>query len=323
MCDWIDEHQLARRNLTPDQASLIRGRRYNRTKKQGFKGNQHTVVASGQNVHNQKPRTAEVLAAQHGVDEKTIRRDGQFAQAIERVKAVDPGIQARVIANQGPPKAAVVKAAQILEKDPEKAKAILQGERKTADVMREMKREGIRAKLEDIKIREAKEVQGVFDVIVIDPPWPMQKIERDERPNQSEFDYPTMSLEEIKAFSIPHAEDCHLWLWTTQKFLPSAFDFLESWRARYVCTFVWHKPGGFQPVNLPQYNCEFVLYARIGSPKFIDTKAFSTCFQAARGRHSEKPDLFYEMIRRVTAGRRLDMFSRRSIAGFESWGNEA
>jgi MT-A70. len=34
-------------------------------------------------------------------------------------------------------------------------------------------------------------------VIVIDPPWPMKKIERDVAPNQVEFDYPTMSEEEL------------------------------------------------------------------------------------------------------------------------------
>ena len=32
--DWIDKNQLGRRNLTPDQMSLLRGRRYNRAKRQ-------------------------------------------------------------------------------------------------------------------------------------------------------------------------------------------------------------------------------------------------------------------------------------------------
>ena len=45
--DWIDANQLGRRNLTPDQRSIIRGRRYNRMKKaQGG-----AREASGQSDH--------------------------------------------------------------------------------------------------------------------------------------------------------------------------------------------------------------------------------------------------------------------------------
>jgi len=191
-----------------------------------------------------------------------------------------------------------------------------------AGAIREVRREQVRVRLDELATTAVDALIGVYDVIVIDPPWPTQKIERDERPNQTQLDYPTMSEDELRQLVVPCATDCHVWLWTTQRFLPMALHLLGIWNLRYVCTFVWHKDGGFQPFGLPQFNCEFVLYARRGSPMFLDTTAFDTCFAAPRGKHSEKPAEFYETVRRVTAGRRLDMFARRKIDGFVGWGQE-
>jgi len=234
----------------------------------------------------------------------------------------DKGKQAKAAAahvNAG----AVARGDKLALERPDLAVKVRMGEVKPAEAHREMQRAAIVANLEDVRTRQAKEVRGVYDVIVIDPPWPMEKIERDERPNQIGFDYPTMSEVELAQVAIPAADNAHVWVWTTHKHLPMALRLLEAWHLKYVCTFVWHKPGGFQPIGLPQYNCEFALYARRGAPKFIDTKAFPTCFEAPRAGHSVKPTAFYDVVRRVTAGRRLDMFNRRPIDGFDVWGTEA
>lgn len=242
-----------------------------------------------------------------------------------------------------------------------KAEAREKGEIPTAtQVYRLIKYDEATAKVTAIREKRIAEPDGKYDVIVIDPPWPMEKIERDCRPNQHAFDYPTMDVfcqnidriydgtKTIETNCVCHksiyedeelcnsieclvgniienntADDCHLFLWTTHKFLPMALRLIDLWDSRYVCLFTWHKPGGFQPIGLPQYNSEFVIYARKGVPKFIDTKAFNTCFDAPRGTHSEKPELFYQTITRVTGEcSRLDMFSRRKISGFKQWGNE-
>jgi N6-adenosine-specific RNA methylase IME4 len=285
--DWIDRNQISRRNLTKEQRNELMARIYNRKKKAPHrpeKGSQNATLSEPQ-------KTAEIVAKEFGVHPATVMR--------------------------------VVQQSAILEAHPEVKQAIIQGTVTRADAVREIKRAEVVTKLEDVKVREVKALAGVYDTIVIDPPWDMQKIERDERPNQAAFDYPTMTEKELKALTIPCADDCHVWLWTTHKFLPMAFRLLDAWGLTYVCCFTWHKPGGFQPVGLPQYNCEFAIYARKGSPKFIDTKAFPVCFNAPRGAHSEKPEDFYEVVRRVTAGRRLDMFNRREILGFDGWGNEA
>jgi hypothetical protein len=64
---------------------------------------------------------------------------------------------------------------------PDLAEKVKTGEIKSAEAIREMKREELVAKLEDVKTKEVKAAAGVYDVIVMDPPWPMQKIDRDER----------------------------------------------------------------------------------------------------------------------------------------------
>jgi len=223
------------------------------------------------------------------------------------------------------------------------------------EVLREIRREQVETNLAQLRELKPKTLQGQYDAVVIDPPWPIEKIERDVRPNQTGLDYPGLEVwcqnpqgdigEDVSCGILDEeeycppcnsiectlwryltpvqAQDCHVWLWTTHRFLPEAFNLLDKLELRYVCTFVWYKPGGFQPIGLPQYNCEFALYARRGAPKFIDTKNFPVCFNAPRGAHSEKPGLFYETVRRVTHGRRLDMFNRRQIDGFDGWGKES
>jgi len=264
-------------------------------------------------------KTTNEIAQEIGLSKESAKKRMQAARNI--VPEVKDAIRNTEIADSTTQLLELARLAP--DKQVEVAKAITDGAINVADAKRQVKKAEVIANLENVEAKEAKKIQGVYDVIVIDPPWPMKKIERDVAPNQVEFDYPTMSLDEIKALEVPCADDCHVWLWTTQKYLPEAFDVLKSWGLKYVCTFVWHKPGGFQPFGLPQYNCEFALYARRGTPEFIAFDDFKLCFDAPRGHHSEKPEPFYELVRRVTAGRRLDMFSRRAINGFETWGKEA
>jgi N6-adenosine-specific RNA methylase IME4 len=166
--------------------------------------------------------------------------------------------------------------------------------------------------------------EGKYRTLVIDPPWPMDKILREVRPNQQKsLDYPTLTLDQIKALDIGKLafdEGAHVYLWTTMRFLPAAFDLFEAWNIAYECELVWAKNVGFTPYSF-MYDHESVLFGRIGNLDLLK-KGERTVFQAKVREHSRKPAEFYDLVRRVSPEPRLDMFSREPHEGFEQWGNE-
>jgi len=169
---------------------------------------------------------------------------------------------------------------------------------------------------------ETVALAGQYQTIIIDPPWPKKKIERYERPYQEpNLDYPTMTIEAIQNIQLPLAEQCHVYLWTTQKFLHEAFHVFEVWEVNYIQTLVWHKNVGFTPFGLFMNNVEFVLFGRRGNLSLLKA-GIKAVFNGKVREHSRKPDEFYELIKLVSPEPRIDIFSRERREGFEQWGNE-
>jgi N6-adenosine-specific RNA methylase IME4 len=204
--------------------------------------------------------------------------------------------------------------------------AVSKGELTVSAARREFNTEKIKQDLKAVAAITPHEPVGKFDVMVFDVPWQVARIALDCNPNETRLlPYPTMTLEQIEQLDLVEkfaAKNSHVFFWTTQRYLPAAFHILGKWNVDYSFTMVWHKNRGPKPLGLPQFNCEFCLYGRVGSPVFVDTKQFATCFEADAKEHSAKPEAFYELLRRVTAGRRLDCFNRREIPGFIGYGNE-
>ena len=169
------------------------------------------------------------------------------------------------------------------------------------------------------------EEMGKYATVVIDPPWPMPSIGWKQNGHRRRVPYETMTIEQICALPIAPvlSEHSFVFLWTTNTFFPIAFQVLHSWGVDYQCMMVWVKTGGPQLPGRPCYNAEYCIVGRQGKPQFLDTRAFALANTWPRRGHSEKPEEFYDLLRRVTLGPRLDIFGRRRIAGFESWGDEA
>lgn len=166
--------------------------------------------------------------------------------------------------------------------------------------------------------------EGKYRCIIIDPPWEMEKIEREERPNQTEtLDYPCMSIDEIAKLPIEtlaDSEGCHIYLWVTHKHLPDGLRLFEQWGVKYQCVLTWVKNVGFTPFSW-MYNTEHVLFGRIGKLQLLKL-GDKLSFESTVTKHSEKPDIFYDKVKKVSPEPRLAMFERKNRDGFKVWGNE-
>lgn len=79
--EWIIANQLGRRNLTDEQKSYLRGKRYQAEKRtDGGHGDQK----SGDHSDTPIP-TAAKLAEEYGVSVPTIKRDQDFAEAVDAI----------------------------------------------------------------------------------------------------------------------------------------------------------------------------------------------------------------------------------------------
>lgn len=165
---------------------------------------------------------------------------------------------------------------------------------------------------------------GTYRAVVIDPPWPMEKIEREVRPRQTKsLDYPTQDIEELKAWPAQNfmAKDgCHIYLWTTQHFLEDAFDVMRAWGVEPQCVLVWHKNVGYTPYSF-MYNAEFVVFGCLGGLELLKNGE-KVVFEGDVREHSRKPDEFYDLVRRVSPEPRIDVFSCEKREGFNQWGDE-
>ena len=99
--NWMIDNQLGRRNLSPQQQSYLRGKRYSQEKKSVTNAsgvNQFSKVDGGQNVP--QPKTAERLAKQYGVTDRTIKRDEQFSKGVDNISRYQPELKNEILSGK-------------------------------------------------------------------------------------------------------------------------------------------------------------------------------------------------------------------------------
>lgn len=165
------------------------------------------------------------------------------------------------------------------------------------------------------------DAQGLFQTIVIDPPWDWGDEGDVNQFGRAKPDYHTMPLDEIAALPIGRIadENCHLYLWVTNRSLPKAFHLIEAWGFRYITCLTWVKPS----IGMGNYfrgSTEQVLFCVKGSQP-IKRHDVGTHFEAPRGdRHSAKPEAFYDLVESCSYGPYIDVFGRCERDGWSVWG---
>lgn len=171
---------------------------------------------------------------------------------------------------------------------------------------------------------------GRFRCIVADPPWKMttgpDSFNGTVVPGGDALEYDQMTVEAIKALDVEGraADDAHLYLWTTNRYVEAAYDVARAWGFKPSVLLVWaKKPQGVGLGGTYRLTTEFVLFARRGNLPHRQIIERSW-FDWPRGKHSVKPAAFYEMVESVTPGpERLEMFARAKRKGWTVWGAEA
>ena len=153
---------------------------------------------------------------------------------------------------------------------------------------------------------------GGFATILVDPPWPAQSGEKH---------YRTMNLARIKALPVGRlaARDAHLWLWTTNALLPTAYEVAEAWGFTVRSPLTWVKfrlglGGRYQLRNATE---QLLFCTRGRAP--LGSRSQPTWFNAPVTEHSRKPAEQFAIIERVSPGPYLELFARRRPESNQPW----
>lgn len=166
-----------------------------------------------------------------------------------------------------------------------------------------------------------------YRVIAADPPW--QHKSQGGKKGASEH-YKLMTNEGIETYlqdeEIESADNAVLFLWRVASMQQEALNTVRAWGFVLKTELVWNKmtKHGKKHFGMGSYtraSHETCLIAIRGSCRPLVFNQRST-FEARVGRHSAKPDEFYQIVERMYDGPRIELFARKTRPGWDHRGNE-
>lgn len=174
-----------------------------------------------------------------------------------------------------------------------------------------------------------------YNIIYADPPWTYKQKQINFQNynngkkyiNSVEEHYNTMTkqeLEEMKdAIQKIADNDCLLFMWATCPNLDIAIDLGRKWNFEFkTVAFVWDK----QRTNYGFYTlsqCELCLVFKKGKIPKKQVNNIKQFLSEHVGEHSKKPDEIRRRIDKMfSKQKRIELFARQEVEGWDCWGNE-
>lgn len=163
-------------------------------------------------------------------------------------------------------------------------------------------------------------------VLVADPPW----LFGDKLPGKgrgASKHYQCLSQADLLSFRLPKlADDSVLFLWRVSSMQQEALDVVKAWGFTLKTELVWRKQtvtgkrhfGMGRILRAEHETCLIATRGRM-APKVRNVRS---TFRAPVGRHSEKPERFFEIVEELFDGPYVELFARRHRAGWKCLGNE-
>ena len=186
---------------------------------------------------------------------------------------------------------------------------------------------------------------------MLDPPWPEHGGGKSKR--GADKHYGLVPVDQMFAvISLAPVwlppENAHMYMWTTDNYLPPALRLMADLGFRFVRTFCWVKLkvdvdpaavdddalGDSLTSGIGQYargQHELLLFGVRGDGFTLRTEArdVGSVIPAHRGppgpdgsRHSSKPPMVHDLIEARSHGPYMEMFARSGRPGWQAWGNE-
>jgi N6-adenosine-specific RNA methylase IME4 len=173
-----------------------------------------------------------------------------------------------------------------------------------------------------------KDLNPPYDLIMADPPWTFKIWSDKGQEKSAQAQYNCMDLEGVKSLPVIDlaAPNSLLWLWATNPMLPQAFEVMEAWGFTFKTAGHWSK----KTVHGKQaFGTGYILRCA-GEPfligtrgKIKTTKSTRSVIEAKVREHSRKPDeAFTAAEAMIPDAKRVELFSRESRLGWDTWGNE-